>query len=236
MKLVDVGSFFGWNLERISFSFPKQIVLEMKATPFPLLNRGVDRICWQSSPSGEFYFKDAYSLVLEKAHGWSSPLFKGGWVWKVRSIPKVLFFLWKCCHLGIPVRDTLCDKGMQSDPVCPVCKTDTESIENALRDCPAVQSFWNSFSPPIHPSLFYGINIIDWLRLNCQSSCKCGVSEIDWGVIFPMVVWSIWLRRNNMAFERLGNHIYLLSQTLMKATVVAYLSLNGKHVSERVKI
>ena len=93
IKLVDVGSFFGWNLERISFSFPKQIVLEMKATTFPLLNCGVDRICWQSSPNGDFYFKDAYRLVLEEEHGRSYPLFKGGWVWKVRSIPKVICFL-----------------------------------------------------------------------------------------------------------------------------------------------
>ncbi|KAK7858798.1 putative ribonuclease h protein [Quercus suber] len=51
-----------------------------------------------------------------------------------------------------------------------------------------------------------------------------------------MVVWSIWLRRNNMAYERLGNHRDLLSQTLMKAAEVAYLSLNGKQGSEQVKI
>ena len=100
---------------------------------------------------------------------------------------------------------------MQLDSVGAVCKADTESIEHALRDYLAVQSFWNSFSPPIDPSLFYVTNIIDWLRLNCQSSHKCGVFEIEWGIIFPMAVWSIWLPRNNMAFERLGNHRDLLS-------------------------
>ncbi|KAK7857058.1 putative ribonuclease h protein [Quercus suber] len=113
----------------------------MKVTPFPLFNRGVDCICWQSSPSGDFYFKDAYNLVLEEEHGRSSPLFKGGWVWKVQSIPKVQCYLWKCCHLSSLVQATLCDRGMQLDPICPVCKADTESIEHALRYCPMVQSF-----------------------------------------------------------------------------------------------
>ena len=236
IKLVDVGNYFGWNLEHISFSFPKQIILEMKATPFPLINCGVDRICWQSSPSGDFKFKDAYHLVLEEEHGRSSPLFNGGWVWKVRSTPKVQCFLWKCCHLSIPVRATLRDRGMQLDPGCPMCKAESKSIEHALRDCPTVQSFWNSVSPPTHPSLFYGANIIDWLRLNCHSTRKCGVSKIEWGIIFPLTVWSIWLHRNNMAFERIGNHRDMQSQTLMKAAKVAYLDINGKHMLGRVRI
>ncbi|KAK9991627.1 hypothetical protein SO802_026612 [Lithocarpus litseifolius] len=51
-----------------------------------------------------------------------------------------------------------------------------------------------------------------------------------------MAVWSIWLRRNNMAFERLGNHKDIQSQALMKAAEVAYLGINGKHVSGRVRI
>lgn len=145
-------------------------------------------------------------------------------------------FLWKCCHLSIPVRATLRDRGMQLDPGCPMCKAESKSIEHALRDCPTVQSFWNSFSPPTHPSLFYGANIIDWLRLNCHSTRKCGVSKIEWGIIFPMTVWSIWLHRNNMAFERIGNHRDMQSQTLMKAAKVAYLDINGKHMLGRVRI
>ena len=168
VKLLDVASFFGWNMDNISFVFPNQILLEMKATPIPCLNHGVDRLCWHSSPSGEFKLKDAYRLVLEEKDFGNSPSFKGKWVWKVWTIPKVQNFLWQCCHLSIPVRSLLCERGMNLNSICPVCNAGTETIVHSLRDCPMAKSFWNSFNPPIHPNLFYGTNILDWLRLNCQ--------------------------------------------------------------------
>ena len=35
IRLKDVTSYFGWNMENVSFSFPTPILLEMKATPLP---------------------------------------------------------------------------------------------------------------------------------------------------------------------------------------------------------
>nr|POE98331.1 hypothetical protein CFP56_72897 [Quercus suber] len=66
-------------------------------------------------------------------------------------------------------------------------KGDAETIVHYLRDCPLAKSFWNSFNPPIHPNLFYGTNVLNWLRINCQCTRKCGVSEVDWATITAII-------------------------------------------------
>ena len=88
----------------------------------------------------------------------------------------------------------------------------------------------------IHPPLFYGANVLDWLRLNCQSTRKCGVSEIDWGIIFPMAIWSLWLRRNNIVFGRTSTPRDLQKQTSARVAEVAYLGITEKQSPGRIRI
>ena len=44
VKLRDISSFLGWNWEGISFSFPKEILMEIKATPIPYSKLREDRL------------------------------------------------------------------------------------------------------------------------------------------------------------------------------------------------
>ena len=170
IKLRDVASFFGWNLENISYSFPTPILLEMKATPLPFSNQGNDRISWHYSPSGEFKLKDAYWLIIEEEEYMSKPSFGGAWVLKILSLPKVKCFPWKCCYSSILVQALLNERGMDISLACPMCSAESKTIIHALRDCPITQSFWNSFSPLIHSSLFYGQQLVDWLKIKRRSS------------------------------------------------------------------
>ena len=134
----------------------------------------------------------------------SRPSFPGAWVWKSLSLPKVKHFLWQCCHSSIAVRALLNERGLGIPPVCPICNTEPETIIHALRDCPKTQCFWNSFSPLISSLLFYKLQLVDWLKTNCRSSRHSGVSDIEWGIIFPMAVWTLWLHCNSIVFGRLG--------------------------------
>ena len=60
--LKDIIGFNNWNWNLISFSFPKSLVLEIKATSFPLSATGGDLISWAPSASREFVLKEAYNL------------------------------------------------------------------------------------------------------------------------------------------------------------------------------
>ncbi|KAK7823380.1 putative ribonuclease h protein [Quercus suber] len=145
--------------------------MEIKATPIPYSKLREDRLSWSSSSSGKFHLKDAYHIV-----------------WKIPSLPRIKCFLWQCCHQSILVRALLAKRGMNISPICPMCNAAPETISHALRDCPKVQSFWNSFSPPVSASIFYGTQILDWLRLNCKSMQQCDVADLDWAILFPIAV------------------------------------------------
>ena len=101
--LKDISGFFGWNWEGLSFDSPAYIQLEIKTTPLPFSNQGGNRLSWFSSPNDEFKLKKAYYLANWDENNEVGHSFKGEWVWKVQSLPKIKLFLWKCCHLSLLV-------------------------------------------------------------------------------------------------------------------------------------
>ena len=109
--------------------------------------------------------------------------FRGEWVWKVSSLPKIKCFLWQCCHHSIPIQALLSKRGMDIPFLCPVCNNAPETIIHALRDCPKAQFFWSSFSLLFQSPLFffYGSHLVGWLKLNCKSSRTYDSLNIAWG-------------------------------------------------------
>ena len=150
--------------------FTKPLLLEIKATPFPFSNQRDDRISWYSSPNGDFKLKEAYRLANGVDRSLAGQLFRDEWVWKVVSLPKIKCFLWQCCHQSILIRAVLSKRGMDIPFLCPMCNDASETIIHALKDCPKAKLFWNSLSLPFPSNLFYGMNLIDWLNLNCKTS------------------------------------------------------------------
>ena len=109
---------------------------------------------------------------------------------------------------------------------CPLCNGPTESIIHVLRDCPIAQQVWNSLSPLMLPNLFFGANLLDWLRLNCKSQCPCTLG-ISWGILFPIGVWNLWLHRNRVIFKNEAPNKISKSDILSKAAEYAFLGVNG---------
>ncbi|KAK7845491.1 putative ribonuclease h protein [Quercus suber] len=170
---------------------------------------GVDRISWASSPNGEFDLKEAYKLVCET------------------TVPKIKCFLWQCLHKSIPSRDVLIARGLNIPHSCPLGCNEVESIIHILRDCPQARAFWDSFSPPLPPNIFYGTNLLDWLRINCTSHQRSS-SNIPWSYLFPFSVWCLWLRRNKVIFRESSTCKSLMEETISKATEFTFLGVNER--------
>ena len=77
------------------------------------------------------------------------------------------------------------------------------------------------------PNIFYGVPLVDWLKINSRSTRISAISEMKWGTIFPVAVWILWLHRNSIVFGKAGPHRSLLDETLARAAKVAYLVSNG---------
>ena len=71
----------------------------------------------------------------------------------------------------MPVSCLLCDEGL-------------ETVIHVLRYRYATRSFWDSFPPPLPAAIFYGTNLIDWLRLNCYSTKSYAALNLNWGINF----------------------------------------------------
>lgn len=61
--------------------------------------------------------------------------FKGAWIWKLFSIPKIKNFFWLCMHNSAPVRGVLANRGINCNPLCPICRNQDETIDHILREC-----------------------------------------------------------------------------------------------------
>ncbi|KAK7859507.1 hypothetical protein CFP56_006001 [Quercus suber] len=56
----------------------------------------------------------------------------------------------------------------------------------------------------------------------------CPQVRVFWGVIFPFVVWSLWLRQNKVIFRDHTTLKPIMAKTLAKVSEFAYLGLNQR--------
>lgn len=75
-----------------------------------------------------------------------------------------------------------------------------------------------------------------WLKINCKSMRQCDVSKLDWAIVFPIVVWVLWLNRNNIVFRKSSTPKDLKAETLAKVVEMAYLGIAEKHRKSRTRI
>lgn len=96
LLLRDVIHCYSCNWDAISFSFPKNLLLKIKAMPFLMSTSCPDHISWSSSPSGSSELKEAYRLANVANEPILGSSISGEWIWKVQTLPKVRCFIWQC--------------------------------------------------------------------------------------------------------------------------------------------
>lgn len=82
----------------------------------------------------EIFSTNLAYLSLKADSGVENP-FKGAWIWKLDSIPKIKNFFWLCMHNSAPVRGVLANRGINCNPLCPICRNQDETIDHILREC-----------------------------------------------------------------------------------------------------
>ena len=88
---------------------------------------------WKFTKDGEFSTNSAYIHI--KTETGEVNRFKGAWIWKLDTLPKIISFLWLCMHNSVPVREVLVGKGINCNILCPICKNQDETLVHLLRDC-----------------------------------------------------------------------------------------------------
>ena len=178
LKVKEVVTVNGWNWSKISFSMPDRVSTKLKATLVSLAARGQDRLAWGMSSHGGFELKSAYKIAIGSEEGDSS--FTGQRVWKTNILPFIQTFVWMCLHNSIGVKECLTKRGVQVDPSCPLCLSQTESIFHALRDCRIVKNFWAQLeAKEVNTSFFCG-NLQQWVTTNGRTERKKHKDHPPW--------------------------------------------------------
>lgn len=202
---------------------PCSIKRIIQATPIPLVARSEDKLARKLSPKGEFDMKTTYILTLE--FDFEVPL-REKWIWKLKTLPRIQTFVWKCMHKSIGVRDCLSARGLSLDTTGHLCQIDAESILHALRDCPLVRNIWQQLGvPPAEPSLL-AVNLEDWLYSNCNANSKTNDGQPQWHQVFVFAIWLIWKNRNQVVFKERSQCANVAKEIMTRAVEYTHCACN----------
>ena len=170
---------------------------------------------WKCTKDGVFSTNSAYQLVISNRG--IENTFKGAWIWKLDTLPKIRSFFWLCMHDSVPVKEVLAGRGIPCNTLCPVCGMQSESINHLLRECQFALYFWSRLRAPNTNLSSQSQNLADWLYDNCQYN-RMHHSSIPWSMIFPFAIWFLWKHQNKVVFDNIplnmNLHNFCLSQAL----------------------
>ena len=215
LKIKEVRTASGWNWARLPFVFPSDLKKAIQAVPIPLVSRTSDKMAWKYSPKGGFDMRSAYLLTDSRLR---DEAFSGKWIWSVHTLPRIQFFIWRCMHNSIGVRETLARRGIAVDTTCPLCNIAAESAAHALRDCHVVKALWYQLGVCQSNSNFFTQDLRSWLKSNATAKSNQSQRGLHWNTLFPFAIWLIWKHRNQVVFKNRGANPTLANMIIMQAT------------------
>ena len=145
-----------WDWSSIQMLFPDEVLRDIMATPIPFSTRIEDRLAWKHLAKGVFDLKSAYLLATDVL---GDAPFNGQWIWKLKILPSIQTFVWKCMHLSLGVNQCLVARGVSMDACCPRCHCEVESILHLLRDCPLSKNVWHQLGRQVNSSNFFSLSL-----------------------------------------------------------------------------
>ncbi|KAF5477294.1 hypothetical protein F2P56_003944 [Juglans regia] len=195
-----------WNQELIQATFEEreaQLILE---TPISTMTTR-DRIIWHGTKDGSFSVKSAYHLVKDREmanHGQASTSngLKEVWkkIWKLDVTPGDKTFLWRACQEALPTQSNLFKKKVVSDPLCPICNREEESVQHVLWSCEAAKDVWSQCSKKLQKCSISSFSMITFFETLTEALNQEELQE------FVITARRIWWRRNSFIFKKGFTH------------------------------
>lgn len=97
---------------------------------------------------------------------------------KMENLLGLKMFLWKLCHNGIPTKQCLRSRGINTDPICFMCMEKEETTTHLFLDCKWVRRVW--FLSQLGNNRQHHPGKKDWGAVNGESKrCTKGSLEPD---------------------------------------------------------
>ena len=202
-----------WNLNALHCIFEPHVVSQVLT--IPLSRRfGEDRAAWKPTKNGFFSVKSAYIIARDVLIGHVFATSSSGdpylsiWraLWKAKIPSKVAIFAWRAVHNLLPTRTALTNKGYHGPLSCCVCNMGVETSEHLFRDCSIAKEVFSA------PPFSFGVAVCSWKDWILDKSQVLSSHLFD---KFLIVLWSLWLNRNNMLWKNKGHTVHSLISSSM---------------------
>ena len=173
-----------WDIELLQeLSCPRD-VQAIAQTPNST-TRGGDQLIWHFTKNGMYLVKLGYRLSLSGRDQHVSVGNRGNWltIWNLKLPPRVKIFLWRACLGCLPVLATLQGRGIQLNPLCPICHREPEIIMHALLLCGNVKYHLANYN--LDPAKWATGSLANVILTNSPFLSKAHVSTL------ATVVWTI---------------------------------------------
>jgi len=181
IQVSDIYSNGMWELHKLSFIFPPILSQSTKAMLIRTASSSENHLSWISNPRGEFNSKSAY-LIACGAN--TRGVLSGNWIWKLKTLPKIHMFLWKCYHNSIPIKTILAHGGIQLSLACDICNDQPETISHVLRECTTAQEFWAESNQPDDMQHTFGLEVMEWIKANACCTVLAKGKSYPWALFF----------------------------------------------------
>jgi hypothetical protein len=160
----------------------------------------MDEIRWKWTSNGECTTASAYKIQFQGSH---AP-FQVGRLWKASVEPKVKVFSLTAMHQKILTADNLASRGMQHNPLCPLCNAFPEDARHLLINCEfakeVLRLMWNwchfQGSPSTCPN---GQDPASWIAANAARADPANARRATGSLLYCW--WNLWKERNKRIFD-----------------------------------
>lgn len=185
----------GWNLPSARSRNSNVIDLRnyLIATEPPLPSKGSDSYSWGLPDLRKPFFstKSTWNFLrpVQDRKLWYPA------VWFKHSVPKHAFTFWTSTLDRLPVRLRLASWGVNTSPLCCLCKLLVESRDHLLLHCPFSEQVWFM---ALHRLGLPTCTFVDWSTvISWLLSKSPHVSSILKRITAQAVVYLLWRERNN---------------------------------------
>lgn len=137
-------------------------------------------------------------------------------VWHIKTSKKIKVFIWRSLHDAIPVGEQFSVRNIHVSTRCVRCNEE-EYITHMLFHCPYAKQVWDlaPAATMINPETFADFRE-GWERIRKINSLPS--VGIEAGSFAAWILWSIWLSRNHLVFQKRS---FSPTETMQKAPTYA---------------
>ncbi|CAJ2652147.1 unnamed protein product [Trifolium pratense] len=181
-----------------------------------------DQLCWNESPSGQIFMKQAYEFKRRRCTSkhWAKS------IWCKDIPPSKSLLVWRLMHDKVPTDEKLMEKGCSMPSMCSLCHDHSETTFHIFFECKFARNLWCWLTTILNLTLQFQSMDDIWHLCDNGWSPQC---KITIKAALINLLNAIWFARNNARFNNKVTHwksavTWIISSTSLAGNISSCVS------------